>query len=199
MTSVEKTYTLNKIQQLVDLNGDTTNFDLTFTVLAKDNSSFEALVIDQKTLDSGDEIQFKKAEGTISGNIVTDNGVYQNYFLILKSDKPSECVVTIDKKEIPERQETVLPSHLLKAQDTLSSQSFFTTRNIIICLAIIGLLVFLYYYFNTKKEMVTEEPSNKFYTNILKQEELPKIVPSVVSVPKPLSLIDRLNKLNLDE
>ena len=198
MTSVEKTYTLNKIQQLVDLNGDTTNFDLTFTVLAKDNSSFEALVIDQKTLDSGDEIQFKKAEGTISGNIVTDNGVYQNYFLILKSDKPSECVVTIDKKEIPERQETVLPSHLLKAQDT-SSQSFFTTRNIIICLAIIGLLVFLYYYFNTKKEMVTEEPSNNFYTNILKQEELPKIVPSVVSVPKPLSLIDRLNKLNLDE
>jgi hypothetical protein len=60
-------------------NGDTTNFDLTFTVVTHDKSPFEALVVDQKTLDSGKDIEFKKADGTISGNIVTDNGNYQNY------------------------------------------------------------------------------------------------------------------------
>jgi hypothetical protein len=32
-----KTYNLNKLQQLVDLNGDSTNFDLTFNAVAKNS------------------------------------------------------------------------------------------------------------------------------------------------------------------
>jgi|UniRef100_A0A6C0D012 hypothetical protein len=202
MTSVEKTYTLNKIQQLVDLNGDTTNFDLTFTVVTHDKSPFEALVVDQKTLDSDKDIEFKKADGTISGNIVTDNGNYQNYFLILKSDKPTECTVKIDKKEIPERQESnSLPSlpHTLNDSHEIST-SFFNIRNILICLAITGLLVFLYYYFNTKKDELPiksyiQAKNEDIHINLPMQT----VDPIQTIVAKPLTLMDRLNKLNIDE
>ena len=39
-------------QQLVDLNGDTTNFDLTFNAASSDGSDFDVVVVDQATLDS---------------------------------------------------------------------------------------------------------------------------------------------------
>ena len=96
----QKTYAVNKRRQLVDLNGDSINFDLTFTCTSKDSAPFEVLVVDQTTLDSTPTLQYKKANGTISGNIVADKNVYQNYFLILKADKPCEVTVKTIKKEI---------------------------------------------------------------------------------------------------
>lgn len=101
MPVTKKTYSLNKMKQLIDLNGDVTNFDLTFTATSKDGSPFSVLVVDQTTLDSSSSLNYKKAEGTISGNIISDKGVYQNYFLLLKADSPCECDVTIDIKIIP--------------------------------------------------------------------------------------------------
>lgn len=96
----QKTYTVNKHRQLVDLNGDSKNFDLTFTCTSKGGAPFEVLVVDQATLDSTPTLQYKKANGTISGNIVADKNVYQNYFLVLKADSPCEVTVKIVKKDI---------------------------------------------------------------------------------------------------
>ena len=49
-------------KQLIDLNGASTNFDLTFTATSSENSDFHALVIDQKTLDTvpHDTLEFKE-------------------------------------------------------------------------------------------------------------------------------------------
>ena len=96
----QKTYTVNRHRQLVDLNGDSKNFDLTFTCTSKDGAPFEILVVDQATLDSTPTLQYKKANGTISGNIVADKNVYQNYFLVLKADNPCQVTVKTIKKEI---------------------------------------------------------------------------------------------------
>ena len=103
MPTSKKTYTLGPMKQLIDLNGDITNFDLTFTVTSQDGSPFELLVVDQTTLDSNPSLEYKNAEGTMSGNIVSDKGVYQNYFLILKSDTENKCDVTIEIEKIPQR------------------------------------------------------------------------------------------------
>jgi hypothetical protein len=59
------------------------------------------LVVDQSTLDNNPNLEFKRAnEGSMSGNIISDKNIYQNYFLCLKSETPCEVDVTIDKKEI---------------------------------------------------------------------------------------------------
>jgi hypothetical protein len=93
-------------KQLIDLNGDSINFDLTFTATSSENADFHALVVDQNTLDKvpHDSLEFKRASGSISGNIVSDKNIYQNYFLCLKSDKPCQVEVIINKKEIQPKQ-----------------------------------------------------------------------------------------------
>ena len=98
--TTRKVITLSSVKQLIDLNGNSTNVDITFTAKSLDNSDFYALVVDQITLDSGVPLEFKLAKGSISANIISDNNVYQNHFLCLKSDKPCQVEVVIDKKEI---------------------------------------------------------------------------------------------------
>ena len=46
-----QTYTLNNMKQLVDLNEDFVNFNLTFKAVSQDNSPFYALVVDQNMLE----------------------------------------------------------------------------------------------------------------------------------------------------
>jgi hypothetical protein len=96
MSDTKKTsHTIGKIKQLIDLNGDNTNFDLSFTVTCQDDTPFHLLVVDQTTLDNTPELQYKEVNGTISGNIVADKNIYQNYFLILKSE--NTCTVDIER------------------------------------------------------------------------------------------------------
>ena len=101
MYQTKKTYTLGKIKQLIDLNGDSTNFNLSFKVSCKDNTPFNLLVVDQTTLDNSPKLDYKESKGTISGNIVADKNIFQNYFLILKSDTPCEVDVELMKNELP--------------------------------------------------------------------------------------------------
>ena len=89
------------MKQLIDLNGDKVNFELQFKIDSTDGSEFDALVVTQEMLDSGAEINYQKANGTISGTIISDKGEYQSYLLMLKSDKPTEVVVTSTMRDIP--------------------------------------------------------------------------------------------------
>jgi len=109
---ITKTYSLSEHKQLVDLNGDSTNFDLTFTATSKDKSTFNVLVVNQTTLDNTQDFEYKVAKGEISGNIISDKNVYQNYFLVLKADKPVDVVVTIDKQEIQPAQQEQHPASI---------------------------------------------------------------------------------------
>ena len=104
--SSKKTVLVNKIKQLIDLNGDKVNYDLNFSVTSKDGLPFDTIVVSQAKLDSGEELEYKKVlNGVINGNIVADKDIYQNYFLLLKADKPVECFVEIDIKDIPVNEE----------------------------------------------------------------------------------------------
>ena len=100
MTIIKKTYTVTNIKQLVDINGDITNFKADFSVKSLNNGTFDLLVIDQTTLDSGQNPEYKKVKGHISGSVSSDTNTYQNYFIILKADKPCDCEVVIDVVEV---------------------------------------------------------------------------------------------------
>lgn len=101
-------YNLGKIKQIVDLNGDSVNFNLTFTIKSKSAIPFKMLVTTQENLDF-DEVEqdFKVAEmGEISADISADNNEYNNYILILQSQEPNQVEVTIDKEDLPLREIT---------------------------------------------------------------------------------------------
>ena len=102
MTVTTKTYNVNQFKQLIELNETKTNFDINFEIKSKDNRPFKALVISESDLNSGNPIKYQDvAGGYISGNVNSDKGIFQTYFLLLKSDEPTECDVTLDIKDIP--------------------------------------------------------------------------------------------------
>ena len=164
MVETKKKYILGPIQQLIDLNGDSTNFDLTFTVTSPDNSEFDLLVVDQTTLDNTPTLDYKKVTGTMSGNIVADKNMYQNYFLNLKSQNPCEVEVTIEKKNLPETpmgppsvfgQNQPPPQEPpVTQQETLCSSINWTYVGIAVGV-VMGLMVF--YYVTTKSNTKSVE------------------------------------------
>jgi ElaB/YqjD/DUF883 family membrane-anchored ribosome-binding protein len=102
MPKTSNIYDVTEIKQLINLNKDKTNFSLDFEVKSVDGSPFKALVVSESNLNSGEELEYKDVqEGHITGNILNDKGVYQNYFLLLKSDTPTKCEVILDIKDVP--------------------------------------------------------------------------------------------------
>lgn len=214
--SMKKTFKVTNRQQLVDLNGDTVNFDLTFTATAKNGESFEVVVVDQSTLDNNPSIEYKQANGSISGNIVSDKNVYQNYFLCLRSQQPCDVEVVITKQEIsPQPPSHVQPSHVQPshAQPQVSHPLMVPPKNdatnwkaIIIFILIIGGGVLLYYMYSKKNKTGTSIESSKIEVSapevkVPSVQPSPEIVAPQVSrnfVPKKMmsdSLLDRLNSI----
>ena len=103
MPQITKTYNINSIQQLIDLNQDSKNFKLTFKCKSHDPSDeYSILVLNQSQLDSQDanQLPFKIVKSEISGNITANDDIYQNYFMVIKSNKKCNVDITIDKTEI---------------------------------------------------------------------------------------------------
>lgn len=93
---------IGKMKKLIDLNGDSVNFNINFTVTSLDGSEFYLLVIDQTTLDNNPDFEYRKVQGTISGNVLSDKNIYQNHYLILKADQPTVVDVIINKQDLPQ-------------------------------------------------------------------------------------------------
>ena len=152
------TYNLNNIKQLIDLNKDKINFELEFQIESVDGKTFEALVVTQEMLDSEEPIIYQKAEGFISGKIVSDKNIYQNYFLLLKSSEPVECKVLVNIKDIPPNidnftqqmpREEILNQKIKPIIKKSAKKSWFTMKNLIF-LGLIILAFFLIWYFYFK-------------------------------------------------
>jgi hypothetical protein len=160
-------YNVGKIKQLIELNRGLVNFNLEFTVKSLKGDPFNALVVSNEELDSGDEIKFQQVnEGIISGNIVNDNNIKRDYFLLLKSDTNVECEVTIDIHEIPCRENLPRLQDMRMRQDspngygtpptTLGSLSdtdvyifgMYVSRTVLIVMAVGIILLGLYVWYN---------------------------------------------------
>jgi len=147
MSTISNTYKINNVKQLIDLNGDIKNFMLKFEVQSTNpNDEFDILVVDQTTLDADSKIEYKHVAGYISGEILADKNVYQNYFLIIKSETPCECVVTINIKEI-------LPN--INNNVGIVEENFFVKYKVYILVVIIificGVLIYYYLIQNPKQ------------------------------------------------
>uniref|UniRef100_A0A6C0LVG2 Uncharacterized protein n=1 Tax=viral metagenome TaxID=1070528 RepID=A0A6C0LVG2_9ZZZZ len=161
MNTTNQTYKIAKQRQLIDLNGDMTNFDLTFTATSKDGKTFNVIVVDQETLDSNlvSEMKYKTATGSISGNIVADKNVHQSYYLCLKADPPCDVDIKIVKKAIPPSKKVMLKPPPPPPPMPEQNKSFFTLKNTVLTILAVVCIIFILYnvrnYFKTS-DVVSE-------------------------------------------
>jgi len=184
-------------KQLIDLNGASINFDLSFSATSSENSDFHALVVDQNTLDKvpHDSLEFKLANGYISGNIVSDKNVYQNHFLCLKSDKPCQIEVVINKKEIQPKLQPQLKTTAPQPLKSIAKPSSTNWKLIfIVIVIIIGGGLCYYMYINKKKQQKPQGIENTMTPSISTLITSPSLV-SAFQTSKKSSLSDRLDKL----
>ena len=99
--SFEKLLSVNNIKQLVDINGDATNFTAKFTVTSLEGKNFQMTVADQNMLDSDDPLQYKDVKGSISGTVSSDKNVYTNYYIAVKAPEPTQIKINVELKEMP--------------------------------------------------------------------------------------------------
>lgn len=180
------TYSLNNFKQLIELNGETVNFELEFTVTSHDNQPFEALVVTQEMLDSEVPLEYQNAQGTISGRIKSNDNKYHSYLLLLKSQTTNVCDVTINIREIapeniqqPQNQDirnNGRPSRpILKTQ---TEQSFWTLKNILLYGSLLIVCIIGGYF---------------LYKALTKPSSKPKIIENDIVLPK----IEQSNEINM--
>jgi len=204
------TYKVTSQKQLIDLNGDKDNFDITFT--ADSLEPFEALVVDQEMLDSGSDTDYKYVEPTeksngvknasIGGNLVANSGTKNNFYLSLKAKNPCDVNVKIENGPIPQtvKVQKDPPPLISSAPKPPGVGSNWKTILVLIAVGLLGYL--LWQYFN--KTTITSVIPLKIPTPVA--TPVPSIVPSVCSSPThsvansvmsvPIGANDLLARLN---
>ena len=189
MTKETKKYQVHERHQLIDLNQDHINFQLKFECEAVNpNIPFNMYVTNQQELDSTDisSLPLKKiTTGKISGNIVADNNISHNYFLILSAPQSCEILVTIELEPIQavlssnENQKTTssesLSSESLPPTSSPSSPSKWNNVSQILFWALIIILILIAFYlffFSTRQKqeisstIIPTQQSNSIIDNI---------------------------------
>lgn len=147
--SLKKIYTLGKTKQLIDINGESVNFEATLRITTKNKEPFNFIVLDQNTLDTAPAIEYKNAEGgEATSNIKVENNVFQNYYLVLKSDTPCICEVEINKQELPLVHVPQEPAPVI-AQKEPSKPKW---KNVILVVGVLCIAVGAYLYLKPNKE-----------------------------------------------
>ena len=214
MTKITTTHQLGPTQQLVDLNGDMTTFELEFNAICTSSGGgrapFHGAVVTQAIINSGEPFNYKHCpDGAFGAKIVADQGIYQNYFLALKADQPCTCVVNVNRTVIPARP---MPQPApVSASQKKGGQSPIDWKLIVLCAVIIGCGLIGYYHLKNKNTTATFTsstgveplPSNTLFsqgpctTNV----RGPSMSPPQPSVAAPIanlrgsSLLERLNNL----
>lgn len=166
-----QTYSVSKVKQLIDLNGDAINFKVIFDVRSKDKSPFEAVIIDQTNLDKNEQLDFKQAPGVLSGEILADRNTYQNYYLALRSTEPKEIDVQLQFERLPD----FIPLAETQEENKESNTGLFRQSNstLKIALLVIILIVSIFLYMKTSKLDQTKPQMKTSLLDKLKKVNIP--------------------------
>ena len=163
-----KTYdlTLTKIKQLVDLNQDYVNYDITFHVSVPENKEFEIVVVNQQQLDEDKPLEYQKASGTISGNIVSKNNIQENYSMLLRSEEATPANIVVETTRLPDF--IPIENEPKVEKETPSRWSGWKIRSYIpLILAIVVILIIVFRVLQS--ESYTESPSTQPNSSLLEK------------------------------
>jgi hypothetical protein len=134
-------YEISKVKKLIDINGDIVNFKTRFRVESPTGNPVDVLVVSQSVLDTTDssQLEYKTVVDKLEGEIVMDKNVYQNYFLILKANAPTEVLVTLDTQaiEIPAQKVSTTPP-------SVSNSEEIKIDYVLYCIIFLVILFFIY-------------------------------------------------------
>lgn len=144
----ENKYNIGDRHVLVDLNKDLTNFKLTFECISQPQNEYQICVTNQNELDTKQmsELVMKDVVGgTMSGNIVADSNIYENYFLVLRSNANSEVVVVVDLEPI-EAATTLTQEPAAAANNDTHKTIVFDWKRIVMVVLLLLIMIALIYY-----------------------------------------------------
>ena len=194
VSRTRKTYEVSGPPKLAKLNGDESNFDLTFTATSNGGEPFELVVVDQNTLDSGpDRLSWRSAPGTLSGNIRSDRGPHREYSLLLRADNP--CIVTVEvsiQRIAPVPQPTV-PAASATSHAAVVREGDDSSSKIAVAVVVVAAIAVLGYLFVTgsRGETTADAPllSDTFFDSQSPGAPLPPLSPlPPLPPPRPLRL-----------
>ena len=110
-------------KQLIDLNGEVVNFNLEFVITPSDadkDKPYEIAITTQDKLDANAEIKFATIKGQFRKNLVNTSNNYQNFCLMINSDKPfkesMQLDINIEDLGVPEPPPPQVREHLPRVQ-----------------------------------------------------------------------------------
>ena len=180
------TYSLTGMKQLVDLNGESVNFSLTFKVSSIDRSNFDAIVMNQTMLDSTDNIEYKQSrDGIFSGKITSDDNTYDNYFLVLRANPPCDVAVDIEKRDI---KSSVDPKGIITNRKPAVAPKRSLVKPILLLIVIVGGAALLYYMYkrSERKKVSGDAPPPLLELAPVVTQVAPVVLPPHFSPPAPV-------------
>jgi len=185
---MEKELIVSNKKQLVDLNGDNVNFQVEVKVVPKSKGTYQAALVRQTDLDQGN-IQYQTFNKQFAAQVENTNNVYQNHFLCLKSDTELPVTVTIDRKELGRIEPEIFepPPPLPVATSPISADpGFFTTKNIIILVIVIGICAGIYIMWSGNKEVSETCQTSVSMDKASSTTGPTAIIPVFAPVPAPI-------------
>lgn len=205
MSQTTKTLTLDKVRQLVDLNGELTNFVARFIITPKTDAPYEYTIASQTMLDNSETLNFLPAKGPVQKEFSIEEDLYQNHFLVLKSNSPHEVDIIIQREALPSK---VVANPAATAQAVVVAPQpveppFYkqTWFQLLMVCAAIAVGYYLYNKYFSKKVDVSPSSEVKKYNfspapppryptvnlSVEKSETLPEVPLAVSSVSIPVS------------
>lgn len=167
--SFNRNYSIHDRQQLIGINGDIVNFKAMFKVTCASNEEFEMIVANQSKLDSDEDLNFQRVKKEISGSITADNNVYENYYIVLKSQTPMEVNVEVNIEPLPFNH---------NKQISLSNNTLLNWKTILVIGGVVvisgAIIYYLYFY---QSEPSKNESMRQFDEDIHRQRRRKTIYP----------------------
>ena len=147
-------------RQLVDLNGNVVNFNLEFIITPSSedlDKPYEIAITTQETLDLNDNIKFATVKGQFRKNIVNTSNEYQNYCVMLSSQKIpfTDMQIDINLKNlgVPEEKPKLHTSELKQPLVPAQIERPIQTKCILGAIVLVSGICLLYYFWtqNQKK------------------------------------------------
>jgi hypothetical protein len=198
--NVSRVYNINSSNQLIDLNGDSVNFDVYYKLQTENNTPFYITVASQTMIDSNSNLSLTRVDsGEFVGRKRVVENEFQNYYLIVRADTECKCTIELIKNALPINRS----ASLLAGSNQLASPSATSSsgRYAFYYVGILVLLAGLGYYYSPqiKKAFTGDVPSAG---PSLDMSKLPPVrAPSALPRAKPVlptsNLVSKIKSLDL--
>jgi hypothetical protein len=134
--NVSRVYNINSSNQLIDLNGDSVNFDVYYKLQTENNTPFYITVASQTMIDSNSNLALTRVDsGEFVGRKRVVENEFQNYYLIVRADTDCKCTIELIKNALPINR-SVAPVEVPKTKSWVTSSTLYYGFVLLVIIAV---------------------------------------------------------------